>query len=292
MEPTYAKPIYCSACGAPLSGGAFCSQCGAKVIATAVHMPAPADEVLPAEAPTPVEEPVPVAEPAPVTEPIPVVEPVPVTEPAPVAEPVPAESLATPWKFPLASVILLGIVLLMNLSSMFSTLTFRLDTITFDSLSFSLLCDLFADLIQGLLPVCFVGMLMVGMIVCRRQRNLFVAITFLMMSPILFINTVISVIENLSWGMEPIDLVLFFAPAVLSCLYYVVFGMTYLIAKPWCTIVKAAACTVFLALDFLLILITLITYQGYGAVGVITNFLLYTASFYVAVFLFTPFQRK
>ena len=56
------KPKFCSECGAPLTGGAFCGKCGAKLQVTAVPQSAPASTPVPAPAPAPT--PAPVAAPA------------------------------------------------------------------------------------------------------------------------------------------------------------------------------------------------------------------------------------
>ena len=112
------KPVFCSECGAKLTGSAiFCSKCGAKQQAAT----SPAAEVVPA----PVAEPVPEVVPAPVVEPVPEVVPVAAPDPVPEVKPAPAPVSAPANALPrkaklsvfglLVAVLALGATLLANI---------------------------------------------------------------------------------------------------------------------------------------------------------------------------------
>lgn len=266
MDQLKEKPVFCSACGAPLQGGAFCGQCGAEIVVTTVHKPAPAAEAAPAP------EVVPAVEAAPVAVDVPVKAPVSSLDAAP-----------APWKFPLVSVILMGIVFLMTLIPLFSQ---------FGALTPGATGSLSASFGLSITEVCCLAVLIVGMIVCKKPRNLMVAITFLVMSMMRISGAALIISSYLSYGF---DIATALGASLLNwvdCLCFILIGVAYLVARPKIAGLKIAACATAVGFGLLTKIVSVIVLKGDGAVALLSDFLLYTVALYAAALLYTPFRKK
>ena len=260
MDTPRENHSFCSSCGAPLTGGAFCGKCGAKIIAST--------------APVTAAEPTPAPVPAPVA----------VAAPAP--ESAPAASLATEpskWKFPLVSVILMGIVFLMNLIPLFAQILALAPGAAGNIVaSFGLSCT----------EVCCLALIIVGMIVCKKERNLIVGFGFLGLAIFSLSGAVLMISNYLSYGFD-IAIVLGASLYLwIDCLYFALIGLAYLVAKPKLSGLKLAACIIPIGLGLLRQAAYLIVNKGSGAAVSLANFLCYTVMLYVAVMLYTPFKKK
>ena len=260
MDTPRKNHSFCSSCGAPLTGGAFCGKCGAKIIAST----------------------------APVTaaEPTPAPVPAPVAVAAPTLESAPAVSLAaepSKWKFPLVSVILMGIVFLMNLIPLFAQILALAPGATGNlAASFGLSCT----------EVCCLALIIVGMIICKKPRNLMVAITFLGMAMLSISGVVMAISNYLSYGFDIATVLGASLFLWIDCLCFALIGLAYLVAKPKLSGLKVAACIIPIGLGLLRQAAYLIVIKGSGAAASFASFLCYTVMLYVAVMLYTPFKKK
>ena len=260
MDTPRENHSFCSSCGAPLTGGAFCGKCGAKIIAST--------------APVTAAEPTPAPVPAPVA----------VAAPAP--ESAPAVSLAaepSKWKFPLVSVILMGIVFLMNLIPLFAQIL-ALAPGAADNIaaSFGLSCT----------EVCCLALIIVGMIICKKPRNLMVALTFLGMAMLSISGAVMAISNYLSYGFDIATALGASLYLWIDCLCFALIGLAYLVAKPKITGLKTLACIISIAFGLLGLVASIIVEQGSGAFISIVHYLLTTVALYIAVLLYTPFKKK
>lgn len=192
------KRRFCSACGAPLTGTPFCGQCGAKVPTTTIQIPVPAAEetVLAVEA-------------------VPAVEIV--SEPEPVVIPEPVVQIESrPWRFPVASVILMGIVAAWMIIQLFIS--------PYTTWS-------------GIAHACCASAVLVGMIVCRKKRNLIVGFAFLAYALTYLIGTIINYADQLRGGMD-ISVISMLIVTMIYPLMHIAFSISYLVAKPKIAILK------------------------------------------------------
>ena len=266
MDQLKEKPVFCSACGAPLQGGAFCGQCGAEIVVTTVHKPAPVAEVSPAPKAVPTVAPAPAA-----------VE-VPVKEPASSLDAAPA-----PWKFPLVSVILVGIVFLMTLIPLFSQ---------FRALTPGAAGNLAASFYLSITEVCCLAVLIVGMIVCKKPRNLIVAISFLFLAMLRISGAVLIISNYLSYGYS---IAIALSTSLLNwvdCPCFILIAVAYLVARPKIAGLKIAACATAVGFGLLTKIVSIIILKGDGAVALLSDYFLYTVALYAAALLYTPFKKK
>jgi hypothetical protein len=244
---------FCSACGAPLTGTAFCGHCGAKVVVTAVHTPVP--ETTP--------------------------EVIPAAVAAPVAETVPEQTPAT-RKFPLVSVILMGIVTLMSLIPLIGNIG-------------NINSQFLITFVLLLLEACCFSMVLAGMIVGKKERNLLVAFGFLMLSLWSLASAVASVFQYLLYGLDiRLLLTLLIESCVnnlLYCFAYALIAATYFAAKPKLSGLKTAVCIVALAVRFLMITVPVIIYGGGDFLGYLINYLLLDVPVFLSVLLYTPYKK-
>lgn len=252
MDSSNATQGFCSVCGAPLNGGAFCGSCGAKVVATAVHAP------------------IPEAESAPVIEVAPVAVATPAEEPVLVAQPAPRA-----WKFPLAPVILIGIATIF----------------------------LFVTMCQGfyfgnIMSFVCATVVLVGMIVCRKERNLFVGLAFLGMAIVSLVGIIISFSTYLRAGAGIFTALIMQLFTAANVLCYIAYGIVYLVAKPKLAILKiiiSALTAGFQFFGLLCVVIVAIVPTVPVSAPVAPNllrFLLYTAPLCLGAILYTPFKKR
>jgi hypothetical protein len=256
MDTPHENRSFCSSCGAPLTGGAFCGKCGARIIATT----APAAAV----------EPVPAAEPAPVA----------VAAPAP--EPLSIPTSIT-WRFPLIPVILLGIVFLMNLIPLFAQI---------GALTPGAAGNLAASFGLSFMEVCCLALLIVGMIVCKKERNLIVGFGFLGLAIFSLSGAVVTIANYLSYGFDIATALGVSLSRWVDLLCCTLIGIAYLAAKPKLAGLKIASCIIPMSIGLLGEIAVIIVNKGSGAAATFANFLCYTVMLYVAVMLYTPFKKK
>ena len=242
------KKSFCTSCGTELSAGAtFCSACGAKV----VTVPAPE------AAPAPVEAPAPEAAPAPAAEPVVVLE-----APAPGAEP--AAPIASGWKPPIASIILAGVAALYT---------------------FIMMC-MRGGFFNDFMSLNAIAAVIVGMIICKKEKNLITAIGFFVLAFMELINC----FSALTYGP---GIYRFFAFMFISVIWIAKggIGVTYLLGKEKLANLKTLACTLVAAISFFMAVISSITFRG-GFGGRFLGFLFCTVPLCMAAVLYTPFKKN
>lgn len=247
MEQCQENFGFCTACGAQLTGTAYCGNCGAKAPERKV-------EEVPAEIVAPVD---PVAPEVPVAP----AEPVVIEPAAPAAAP-------ANKAFPLVPVILIGVAALMAFISMCGRFTF-LNFMEFSCLS-------------GLI---------VGMILCKKEQNLIVAIGFLALAFFGLIGDFVTMSRNISYGLPVLSAVLSLVFSMLFWLCDAAIGFTYLAAKPKMAVLKTLACAVAVGYSFICMICALIVSRGSGAGSLIFTFLLQTTTLYAGALLYTPYKK-
>lgn len=263
---------FCSACGAPLTGTPFCGQCGAKVVVTAVHTPEPQEEVTPVETVAPAVEPV---VPAAVTV-APVVE-------APVAATLLDEKPAA-RKFPLISVILMGILVVVYLISQIPQ---------FRSLSWDGIPSLAVSFVLSCVELCCYAAILVGMMTCKKQRNLVVALGFMVLALCGMICGPVFLVNYMSYYGFGIGYSLYLSiHSWIGMVFNLLIAVSYLIAKPKAAKLKMGACIAALGMMFLILVIDLVIRRFTGTFASFFNFLLFDATLYVSVLLYTPFKKR
>ena len=263
MEHGNENRRFCSACGALLTGTNFCGECGAKILITAVHTPAPQEAVTPAKT---------VAEPV---------------APA-VAEPVATllDEKPAAWKFPLISVILMGILVIMHMIELLPQFKYlSWDGIPYLAVSFVLSC----------VELCCYAVVLVGMMTCKKQRNVVVALGFIMLTLCGMIGgpaLIASYMSNYGFGFG--NSLYFSIHSWIGILFNLLIAVSYLIAKPKATKLKMATCIAILGINFLILGIDLIIMRASFSDFIISffNFLIFDAALYVSALLYTPFKKQ
>ena len=244
----------------PKKNYGFCTACGAPLSGVfcsscgAKAASAPVEAVPAAEAP--------VVE-APVVE-APVVE-APVVEAAPAPGTAPA-SAAPKKSFPLFPVIGAGLAAFMATFNIFGSLT-------------------------GFVTCAALAAIIVGMIIGRQKKNLFVAIGFFALGGCGLLDSFIGLVRNVSYGQNAFVALLVFVLTAIGWLCDAGLGLMYLFAKPKFTVLKTLASAVAVGFAFLMMIIALIANHGYGAGLQIFGFLLYSLPLYAAAILYTPWQK-
>lgn len=252
MSIDNANRRFCSSCGAPLTDTPFCGQCGTKVPVMAVEISAS------------------------VTETAPVVELIP--DPQPVVQ-----IGARPWRFPVASVILMAI----------ATLWFiiRLCTAT-DITPF------------GVLYMCCTVAVLVGMIICKKKRNLIVGLSFLAYACATLAYMITDINILIQQGADIVSVVILQIFNAVNLLCYVAFGVSYLVAKHKIFVLKivAGATTICFALfGCLCMVIAAVTTYDLSMdvashlapyIWAFLGFLLNTIPVGIGVILYTPFKKR
>lgn len=265
MDSNQKNCRFCSACGAPLTGTPFCGQCGAKVVVTAVHTPEPQEEV------TSVETVVPAA-----------VTVTPVVE-APAAATLLDEKPAT-WKFPLIPVILMGVLVVVYLISLIPQ---------FRSLSWDGIPSLAVSFILSCVELCCYVAVLVGMMTCKKQRNLVVALGFMVLALCGMISGPVFLVNYMSYYGFGIGYSLYLSIySWIGMVFNLLIAVSYLIAKPKAAKLKMAACIAVLGVKFLILVIDLVIRRFTGTFASVFNFLVYDAALYASVLLYTPFKKR
>lgn len=235
MDPLNEKSGFCTSCGAPLTGGAFCGSCGAKVTAAPVAA-------------------------APAAEPILVVDPR--TQTAPAA-----------WKFPLASVILVGVAAIWLIITMCTSVYW-----------------------PNFLNVACIAAVLVGMIICRKERNLFVGFGFLCMALVSCASAIISFSSYIRAGADIFTTVMMQIFNVTGILCYVACAVAYLVAKPKLAILKLVACAFTAGFNLFGVLcvfvMALMPNTSMAVWLTVLRFLLDTVPLCLGTILYTPFKRR
>lgn len=268
MENRNEKRRFCSACGAPLTGTPFCGECGAKVPTTTIQIPVIAEA-----------EPVYVEEMAAATEPVPVVVAPAVeiaSEPEPVVIPETVVQITSrPWRLPVASVILMGIVAAWLIIQLFIS--------PYSAWS-------------GVVHACCASAVLVGMIVCQKKRNLIVGFAFLAYACAQMTAFVINMLPQFKSGLDVSAVLMTAIVSAIYCIWYAAFGISYLVAKPKIAILKnimGGFLTGFGLLGVIAMGILLITGGNrFSAVMSFLSYLLYFMPMGLSVILYTPFKKR
>ncbi len=258
--------VFCTNCGQELTpGNAFCPSCGAKQevvpapeayaapVAPAVnYYEAPADNgYAPAPANSYNEAPVNYYNEAPVNY---------YNEPSydnyrkPVA---PVAAPAAPYKFPLVPLILMGIAAMYAFISLFSGYSFLEDFLRFTPYV----------------------LLVVGLITCRKEKNVLFGVGFLVYAGITFLSLLM---YSGYYFYSALDIVV----SLFTIAATILIGVSYLVAKPAMRVLKMIAAIVSLAFSF----ISFISYIEYINYIYFIN-LVCGALPFVAVILYTPFKK-
>ena len=279
---------FCTSCGAELMNGAtFCAACGAQQGAAAVAEEAPVVDAAPVVA-APVVEEAPVVEAAPVVEEellldsvpvdIPVAEPVVMPAPAvdvlPVVEEAPAPVAAAPaaaWKFPIVPMIFTGLTTLLVFINLFV-----------NNYGFS---DFFTKLLDFVPYV----LLVVGLIVCKKERNVLFGVGYLAFSVLGFISLMITIANFVNMGVGAGTVAVQVLMNLLTLLPYMLIGVSYLVAKPGMRVLKTIFAIFVMVLGFISFIASMVTYPSFSA---FLNFVFYTVLPMLAVLLYTPFKKK
>lgn len=236
----------------------FCSACGAPLTGTAFCGHCGAKVVV-----TAVHTPVPETTP----------EVIPTAVAAPVAETVPEQTPAT-RKFPLAAVIFMGI----------STLWFLVQ-----------LCIGKVVTWQSIIYVCCSAAILVGMIVCKKKRNLIVGLGFVVYTCAHLIAIIATMINQLRFGLDGFNIVMTTVTGIVYPLCYAAFGISYLVAKPKIAILKNIMGALLLGLGVLGAVAMGIALIATGNVMVAQlsffNFLFYLIPLSLSVILYTPYKK-
>lgn len=243
MSVDNANRRFCSACGAPLTDAPFCGQCGTKVPVMTVEISAS------------------------VTETAPVVEMIP--DPQPVVQ-----IEARPWRFPVASVILMGIVTAWMVIQLF--------------------INQYATW-SGIAHVCCAAAVLVGMIVCRKKRNLIVGFAFLTYAGIYLISTSINYADQLRGGID-FSILITLLLVMIYPLSHIAFSISYLVAKPKIAILKniiGGFLAGFGLLGTIVMGVALITSSNISnSMTAFLSSLLYMLPMGLSVIFYTPFRRR
>ena len=269
QEMAAPKAAFCTNCGAALKEGAqFCSGCGTKV-AGAAPAPAPVFEPVPEaivvppvqseEEPVVPEAPTPVAEPTPV---VPVAEPTPV---APVAVEAPSSAAPTSAKFPLIPVILAGVAALYT---------------------FIVMCG-WGNFFFDFMGLGVLAAVIVGMILCKKEKNLITAIGFLAMAGLGFLSTFIGFIRAVSW--RPGYAIFAFLFGSVAWIANAGIGVSYLIAKPKLANLKTLGAALGAGIALLSLFSLSFVTHSFG--WQLLEFLFYVLPLYAAAILYTPFKK-
>lgn len=236
-----AGPAFCSNCGASLKEGAqFCTGCGTKVaaaVAAPVAEPTPAAEPVVVPPVRPVEDPAsqePVILAAPVAEPAPVV--------APVAEPVAAPVAAAPHKFPIAPMILVG------LAAFYQFIMLFVGNYNFGT---------FFTKFLNLAPY---ALLVVSLILCKKEKNALFGIGFLAFAATGFLSFIISLINYTRWGVDISGVALSLVTGLLGLLPMAMIGVHYLVGKA--KVLKIIGVILELLLVFIAMIASMVNYPS------------------------------
>lgn len=293
----------CANCGKELVGNpTFCGACGAK------QEPAPAPAPVAEPVPAPIVEPVPVPAPAPVAAPAPVVEPA----PAPVVEPAPApakrfcgqcgkELIGTPafcngcgakqtyapapaaapkapanavsgYKFPLVPMILMGIAALGALIGFFGS--FRN----------------FGAFLVNFLNLAPFGLAIVGLITCKKEKNTLFGVAFLAFAGISFISMIVSAVNLARYGFMPGYILGSVLGNLMVIAFEVLTGVSYLTAGK--KVLKTICAFAAMGFGFISMIFSIAAYPyASNSVTAVLNYMFFTVSMWLAVFLYTPFKK-
>lgn len=171
-------------------------------------------------------------------------------------------------KFPVVSVILVGIATLMALVTVFGRPSF-----------------------VNIMEFACLSALVVGLILGKKDRNLIVAIGFLALVLFGIIDSFITLRNYIQWGLGVDTAAPMLCGKAITLLCDAAIGISYLIAKPKLAVLKTVACAVVVSFSFLTIVCALIVMRGSGAVSTSLTFLLQTATLYVGALLYTPYKK-
>lgn len=278
MENSNENRRFCSACGAILTGTNFCGECGAKVLITAVHTPEPQEEVMPVETVAPAVESVVPAERmvAPVVE-------------APAAATLLDEKPAA-WKFPLISVILMGILVIMHMIELLPQLGSLGSFLNWNGIA-----QLAATFVLSCVEMCCYIALLIGMMACKKQRNVVVALGFIMLTLCGMIGGPVRIASYMSnYGFGFGYSLYLSIHSWIGILFNLLIAVSYLIAKPKAAKLKMAACIAVLGVKFLILGIDLIIIRASLSdfIASFFNFLISDVALYLSVLLYTPFKKR
>lgn len=258
-EPAPA-PAFCGNCGAPLKAGAqFCTACGTKVAAAE---PAPVAE------PAPAAEPVVISPVRPVEEPV-SQEPVVLEAPVPAAEPAPQPAAEpAPYKFPIAALILVGIAALYSFINLIGN--------SFNGGAF----------ISNLLGFAPYVLLVLGLILCKKEKNTLFGIGFLAAAAVGFISFLISIVNSTRMGIDISVVAVNMLVGLLGVLPNAMIGIHYLTGKV--KVLKIIGVILKLLLGFIGFIAAMVNTPSFINV---LNFLLGTVCLMVGVLIYNPGKK-
>ncbi len=243
QEMVAPKAAFCSNCGAPLKAGSqFCTGCGTKVDGTA---PAPAPAVEPAAEAVVIPPVQPAAEPVVLETPVPAAEPVPATVAAPVAAPAPAAEPA-PYKFPIAPLIMVGLVTFYQFIMLFV-----------GNYNFGTFFSKFLNFAPYVL-------LVISLIVSKKDKNPLFGIGFLAFAAMGFISFFINLVTYTRMGIGISDVAASMLVGLFGLVPMALIGIHYLVGKA--KALKIIGVILQLLLGFIALIASMVNYPTATAV--------------------------
>lgn len=143
-----------------------------------------------------------------------------------------------------------------------------------------------------------VAAVLVGMIVCRKERNLFVGLAFLAMAIVSLVGIIISFAAYLRAGTDVFTALLIQVFNAMSILCYIACGIVYLVAKPRLAILKIIICALTVGLNLFGVFIVIISAiipaptASVSVAPILLRFLLDTVPLSLGTILYTPFKKR
>ena len=146
----------------------------------------------------------------------------------------------------------------------------------------------FGSFLLNFLNLAPFALAIVGLITCRKEKNTLFGVAFLAFAGISFISMIVSAVNLGRFGFAAGFIFLEILLGLMGVGIEALTGVTYLAAKPGMKVLKTICAFVSLGIGFISMIISMVRVPS---AAVILNYVFFTVSLWLAVFLYTPFKK-
>ena len=127
-----------------------------------------------------------------------------------------------------------------------------------------------------------------GLITCKKEKNTLFGVAFLAFAGISFISMIVTCVNLGRFGFAAGFIFLEILLGLIGIAFEALVGVSYLTAKPGMKILKTICAFSALGIGFISMIISMVRFPS---AGVVLNYVFFTVSMWLAVFLYTPFKK-
>ena len=148
----------------------------------------------------------------------------------------------------------------------------------------------FGTFLLNFLSLAPFGLAIVGLITCKKEKNTLFGVAFLAFAGLSFISMIVNAVNLTRYGFMPGYVILTIFTGMMGIAFEVLTGVSYLTASK--KVLKTICAFAAMGFGFISMIFSIAAYPyASNSVTAVLNYMFFTVSMWLAVFLYTPFKK-